>query len=488
MKLKPFFKEVFLTFATQFIVMLSLFLFYRLLAINFGPEGVGVFSLTRKVVGFFKPFLFLGLWIGIPRYIATAKDAEQKNSYIKAGGLIVLITTFVTFLLVNFFPGVFNDIFFGAENHDLVFPFSIFLVGLSLHALGYSYFRGKLFIKTFNALQIINLALIPILVIIFFKGVSVEYLIGLIGIFTFSIALIFILYFVKIFFSHVKKDTFVVSLRNLILYSVPRIPAEFALTGLFSLGPIFAVHFASIEEVGYLAVGQSLLGATGLILSPLGLVLLPKFSKMMVHEKKEEIQKKVNFLIAMAIQCSIFLSVLLLIFTDTVIMYWLGPGFYDAVSVIRVLFCSVFFYVFYVTMKNILDSVKIKPINTINLLISLAIFLSSGIFFLHFMKSLSPIISLALATSLGVICLGVLTYISIRRIYPEKIKNDLSYFSTAILISVLFGVLSISLKPFLIKEPYLIILFGLTICALYFFILWLLKMEWTRELVKFVRE
>lgn len=67
-KLRPIFKDISLTFITQAIVLVSFFFIYRLIAKNFGPEGVGEYSLIRRVLGFFLPLLLLGLGIGIPHY------------------------------------------------------------------------------------------------------------------------------------------------------------------------------------------------------------------------------------------------------------------------------------------------------------------------------------------------------------------------------------------------------------------------------------
>jgi len=76
-KLKPFFKDVSLTFITEAIVLVAFFFIYRLIAKNFGPEGVGEYSLVKRVIGFFQPLLLLGLSVGLPRYIAMSQNKEQ---------------------------------------------------------------------------------------------------------------------------------------------------------------------------------------------------------------------------------------------------------------------------------------------------------------------------------------------------------------------------------------------------------------------------
>jgi len=485
LKLRPIFKNIILTFITQAIVLIAFFVIYRLIAKNFGPEGVGEYSLVKKVIGFLQPLLLFGVGVGLPRYIAMSKDSEQRSSYLKAGGLIVIPFVFVFLIFINIFKEYFAEIFFGSINYtNLVLPFSFFLAGLILHSLVYSYFRGRLLIKTFNSLQIINLALVPIIILIFFKNITIEKLITLIGIITFIIAFLFSLSFVKEIFIYIERKQFKKSLKELSVYSLPRLPGDFVLAGLFSLGPIFAAHLTSIQEVGYLSVSQSLLKTIGTGIVPLGIILLPKVSNLISNGRQETIRENLNFLLGAIFQSSIFVCFQLIIFTDVIIKYWLGPNFSDAVPVMQIVFCSIIFYAFYVSMRNILDATKVRPINTINLSISLAVFLIIASVLLFLLKFFSPIISLSIASSSAMVCLGVLTYISVRKIYPEKLSKDLNYLWIAIIINFLLGGIAILVKPFIVSRFYYLVIFEILIGVIYLSILWLLKTEWIREIPK----
>ena len=482
-KLKPFFKDISLTFIAEAIVLIAFFFIYRLIAKNFGPEGVGEYSLVKRVLGFLQPLLLLGLWVGLPRYIAMAEDKEQRSSYIKAGGLTVATATFVFLIFVNLFKDYFAKIFFGTTNYsNLVLPFSLFLAGLTLHTLIYSYFRGQLLTKAFNILQVINLALVPIGILIFFKDISIEKLISLIGISTFVIAFVFALYFIKEFFVPIKKWQFTNSLKELLHYSFPRFIAGFVYAAFLSLGPIFATHFASIQEVGYLSVSQSLLGVTGVAVAPLGLILLPKVSNMIAQKRTEEIKESLNYLIGATVQLSIFIFFQLIIFTDVIIKYWLGAEFIDAIPIMRIIFGSIIFYLFCGAVGSILEASKVKPINLINSCISLGVFLIISGILLFLIKLFPPIISLSVAFTSGLICLGILTYISIRKIYFEKLNKDLNYLWIAIGINTLLGGIALLTKSLVASRFYYLVIFEILIGVIYLLILWLLKTDWLRKI------
>ena len=90
-KLTPFFKNLILTFITEGFVVVAMLIIYRIIARKMGSDGVGEYALIKRVVGFMVPLLLLGLGIGIPRYISMSQDKQQRSSYVKVSGLIILL-------------------------------------------------------------------------------------------------------------------------------------------------------------------------------------------------------------------------------------------------------------------------------------------------------------------------------------------------------------------------------------------------------------
>lgn len=489
LKLRPIFKDILLTFVTEAVVLLSFFLVFRLLANHFGPEGVGKYSLIKRVVGLVQPFLFLGLAIGLPRYIATSKSREQVSSYIKIGSLVVTFLMFVFVILINLSKDYFAAFFFGSTDYvKLVLPFSFYMAGLTLHGLVYAFFRGRLLVKALNLLQIINIAIVPIVILVLFKNITIEKLISFTGALTFIVAFIFSLYFTKDLFMRVRVEQFKKSFRELTLYSFPRFPSVFIWNGFLSFGPIFAAHFASLKDVGYLSVSQSLLYAIGAATAPLGMICLPKVSNLVADNGCEAIKENLNILIGAVIQLSTFVAFQAILLSDAIIKHWLGQEFLEAATILRIIFCSIIFYAFYEITRNILDAVKVKPINTINLFISLVVFILMSFNLLFFFRFFSPIISLSIAFTIGVISLGILTYISIRKIFPEKFSKDLNYLLVAFGINLLLGGVAILFKPLIVESIYFLTMFEAALGAIYLLLLWLLKIDWIRNLPKKILE
>jgi len=220
----------------------------------------------------------------------------------------------------------------------------------------------------------------------------------------------------------------------------------------------------------------------GVAVAPLGLILLPKVSNLIVNGKENTIKENLNYLIGAATQCSIFIFFQLLIFTDVIIKYWLGLEFLNAIPVMRIISCSIIFCFFCGAVGSILEASRIKPINLINLCISLGVFLIISGILLFLVKLFSPIISISIAFTSGMICLGILSYVSIRKIYPEKLFKDLNYLWIAIGINILLGGVAMLMKPFIVSRFYYLIIFEVLIGVIYLLILWLLKMDWLRKI------
>lgn len=483
-RLKVIFKQFFFTYFAQVIILIATLIIYRMIAHNFGPEGMGKYSLIKKVAVFLESALLLGLAVGLPRYIAISQKKIQRAAYLKIAWLIACVNLSIFLIFVNLFKEGFAKIFFGQSNYtNLILPFSSLLVGLMFCSLVYSYFRGRLFVKTFNFFQLIYLILIPLISFLLLKNSSIEKVITVIGIDLLLISCVFLLPLTRELFLSIPKKQLKESLKKLMRYSIPRLPADFALNGLFALGPIIAAHFITIQEVGYLSISQNLIHITGMAIAPLGIILLPQVSALIIGGGKEKVIKaKINLFIPALIQCSIFLCFQLVLFTKVIVKFWLGSEFFPAVPLMRLMSISVIFYIFYVGMRSILDAVKIKPLNTINLFISLGVFLGTGGILLFLIRSFSVLLSLGLAFTLAMVCLGVLTYIVVKKIYHTSIKRDLYCLWIAIFINFLLGGIAIIMKAFVSSNLYYFLVFEIFLSIIYLLILWLLKMEWIRQI------
>ncbi len=480
--IKPFYQDIILTFITEALVLLSFFFVYRLIAYNYGPLEVGEYSLVKKVIGLLQPLLLMGLAVGLPRYVAIAKNSNESASYLKVSVLIIVPLSILSFIIINSFGDFFSNVFFGSSQYVyLVFPLSLFLIGSTAHCFVYSYLRGRLFVKTFNFLEIFNLAVIPVSILLVLKGKDFGQIIAVTGIGNLLVSLIFLLPFVKQLIVPVKKEVIIKSLKELFHYSILRFLGGFIYAGFLSLPAIIVAHLVSIEDAGYWSASQSLLIAAGAVSGPLGLILLPKVSSMINRGRDKEIAKNINYLIGAIIQFSLFFCCQLIIFSETIIIHWLGPQFSPAIILMQLVFLSLPFYIFCAAIGSVLDACKTKPINLINSLSALMFFLIILVA-LIITRPFPVIVSVAVAFTAGMILLGILTYKAIREIY-SGFSQDWRYFLTAVLINTVLVTVTMALKPLLVSRFYYILFFEIVIASAYIIWLKLLKVDWLENLI-----
>jgi len=167
-------KEYAPTFLTEFAVMFSQIVTYKLAAHFLGKQGFSEYSLARRTVSLIFPIPVLGLVVGLPRYIGLCKgrdDDRAASRYFGATLWCVGGAGIACLLLINLFAGGFGYLFFGDRNYRaFALPISLMMLGLCLHAVVCGYFRGRMRLNLANALQLVNLVIAPVCVFLLFRN------------------------------------------------------------------------------------------------------------------------------------------------------------------------------------------------------------------------------------------------------------------------------------------------------------------------------
>jgi O-antigen/teichoic acid export membrane protein len=363
------------TFATEFTVLISQLLVYKLAAHFLGSTGFSEYAVARRTISLIYPVPLLGMAVALPRYIAHATGAGQAPRSARYFGAAVWCMgcgLLLCVLLMNLFPGTFAYLFFaGRQYASLVLPLSILLTGLVLHALVYSYFRGKLEIGQANLLQIVNFGLVPLIAFLVFNG-SVRAVLFSMAILTTIVACV-TLTFTPL--RHMAEGV-IPEAKELLRYGVQRIPGDFGHMALFALPVTFVAHWRGVQEAGYVAFGISALNMIGAMFTPLGLILLPKASRMLAGGDHDELRKHVWQIAKITVLVSVSMTVLLEAFAGTLIDLYLGPNFSEAATVLRILVVAAVPYSLFAVLRNLVDAYHHNAVNALNLAIALFSFLA----------------------------------------------------------------------------------------------------------------
>ena len=84
-------KEYSPTFLTEFVVMASQILLYKLAAHYLGKTGFSEYALARRTVSLLFPILVLGMAVGLPRYIGVTngRGGHRRRSSLFRGHALV---------------------------------------------------------------------------------------------------------------------------------------------------------------------------------------------------------------------------------------------------------------------------------------------------------------------------------------------------------------------------------------------------------------
>jgi O-antigen/teichoic acid export membrane protein len=367
------------TMLTEIVVTLSGLLLLKLAASMLGPAGFGEYAVSRRAVGLLYLPLVLGLGIAAPRYIAIARTRTvpeyDESSFAAATLTGGLIPPLFVILLLNVFPEWSAVLIFGtASLAHLVAPASIALAGLALHSITYAVYRGRSEMGFANLLQLVNVGLIPVGVFGLARHDAGAILTGtgIAWLAVSSLSLVHLLLREDRHWPRLGEH-----LRILLRFGIPRVPGEFALAGLFAIPALIAVRAHGIVEAGYFSAALSILTIVSGAFAPVGLVLLPRASAQAATGDIAGLRALVVKMLGAGILLAgigVLIGELLI---PSFVAWYFGDAFTPAIPIFRACLLGAVPYAIYVLMRNILDALDVKALNSRNLIIALFVAVTS---------------------------------------------------------------------------------------------------------------
>jgi O-antigen/teichoic acid export membrane protein len=410
-------KKYFITFVSEFLVLVCGILVYRLAAVYLGTDGFSEYALSRRAVSLIQPALLMGLSVGVPRYIAYSfQSSKEPDFYFVIGATAVGLVMVVSVLIMYLLRAKLAFLLFGSSEYAYyVSPIILMLIGIISHVMCYSYYRGKLFMIKANLLQVINIAAMPLVAFSLSKDThTVLTMLG--GAWCVTSGVFFCLIMRGIAWPKLRGQL-LPYIKELLSYSIPRVPGDFGMAALLSLVAFLTAHTASVKEAGYVAFGISILSAAGSSFAPIGVVLLPHASQMVANMEIAELKRYVQKILKISLSLVLLGVVLFEVFADTIIEIYLGSHFLEMATVARMIAIGAVPYTIFVTMRSVIDSYHVKALNTKNILISLLIFFVCGGLTVRLSGSYKYLI---VEFVVALFVLGVLTLIDVRNIFVRN--------------------------------------------------------------------
>lgn len=414
-----FVHDVALTMGAEAAIMGSSLLLTAMLSRWMGARPLSEYLLLRRVLSWTVAASLLGLATGLPRYVARNAGNTQRNSSAYFLAALVCMAPFAALLagIMVLDRAQFARWFFGNANEaGLVTALALLVAGFSLHRAVYGYYRGLLEMTRANLLEVVNLAVLPLSVVAMMaRHHSVATMMSVTGALMAAVAALFALPILRRLRG--ADPQLRARCRELLEYGIPRVPGEFGAAAITALGPMLAVHFINIARLSPLLLGLNMLLVVGYAAGPLGVVLLSKVSMMLGRNEHEAVQSRLRLLLAGVMEISLFACIQLAIFADVVVRAWVGPGFEDHMGVIRLVLLAIPFYLFFMTLRSTIDAATVKALNTVNVLVSLVVYVGLIFLWIAVFSTESLLTGIAASLLVSQMLLAVLTARTFRRFY-----------------------------------------------------------------------
>ncbi len=474
-------KDATLTLITEGLILFSFFAFFRLVALYYGTEVVGIYSLLRRILGLFLPIMMLGMFEALGHYMPIAEDCEEKRIFAISALILLLIPISLFLILLNLKSDFSSKWLLGSGSFEsYIFPFSVLVVGLIFHTFAYSCLRGNLQVKLLNLLQIGNLGFLPLIILFWGKTGDFPSVLIWIGVSNATIAILFLAVFFKNWDRRNHLDDLLRYFKKLAIFGFPRVLTPLCSAGLTSMIPIIASQYLPITEVGFLSLAITLLIGIGGVVSPLGIILLPHLSVLTAKREMESIGKGISLLIGAILQIFLFFTTQFIIFIDYILIFWLGQDFLAASVPMSIIFCALVAYGVFGVGRSILDAVEVKAVSSYNSIISLVIMLILVALSISFGNSLSLLSLFAITFAIAFNILGLLSYFSIKKRISLNSRNDFRHIKWALLMNGCLAIFSMVIKPYINFHWIFWLIFEIILATLYFLSLWALNFQWVR--------
>ena len=402
----PFMRDLLLTGATSAAMLVGMVLATRFLAQGLGSEGFGAFSMARRFWAILASLATV-LGLALTRQVAVSRTEAESHAYLVVGTSAAVAMASVAILGGLVFPSRLTQlVFHDGQYSQLMLATLVCFVGMCAYSVLFSFYRGSGRMGMANLWTLMVVVLGPLVVawrlaptgrpevimaanagLLLVAGVPVAWKIG------------------RAFHSS-QVERVKECAGRLGRYGLPRIPIGVGFATMLAIGPYMATRMGSLDGAGYLVAAQSLVAIAQAGVDAFGFVTLPKVAKHTMQGNVELLRARVRDIQAFTLHLGLFLTVQLALWTDVLVVGWLGEGYRAAVPLAQITIIGTLPYLVYSVTRPVIDGVEMRPIIAYNVGISAAVTLLAA---LGATRAGLGLPGLAAATTLGYWSLGLLS-------------------------------------------------------------------------------
>jgi O-antigen/teichoic acid export membrane protein len=240
-----------------------------------------------------------------------------------------------------------------------------------------------------------------------------------------------------------------------------------------------------LKDAGFIIIAQLLIVMfIETAMGSFAMVVLPRAAQLFAEEKQEYLEERISHLFSFIIQIGLFLTIHLGIWSDVIIIGWVGTSYNEAIPLTRIISIAIVPYMCFTMLKSIIDAVEVKAINAFNLLVALLAALLTGGGLATIGLGISGI---AIGMALGLLTLGYLTLRYLMKRFALK-WTGIYFFKISLINGILFipsyglNHLEIFRKSDNILPLFLACIFGFLLFLAYLVVLRMLNVAWLKHI------
>lgn len=356
-------RDYLLSFAAEGITVVLGLLVYRVAAAQWTVDTFGEYALSRKILSAIVVIALVGADIAVVRFIAfdAARDAAAIASYLRGSVVVVIVGSAALALVLVTLAGPLGTALYGESGHEELLPaLALVAFAVALHGIAYGYERGRIRIGRAGLLLVVDLGLVPLVAVVVAPGSAASALaamgVGIAAIAGVTIAI------------QSRGPAARPLVIPIVRYGAPRSLGLIAQMAFLAAPPVIAAHRFGIAESGNVAFALLVLGLLSTLLTPIGVVLMPRSADMLREGATGALERHIGRLVAIALP-SVAVAVLTLqVLAEPVLVAFLGPAYAGAAPALRAITWAAIPWTFFVILRGLLDAHDVRPLNARNML------------------------------------------------------------------------------------------------------------------------
>jgi O-antigen/teichoic acid export membrane protein len=336
---------------------------FRLAHHSFGNVGFAEYALIRRVIAFLVPLLSLGMAVAIAKFVAlrTAVNRGDQSLEFLSGGILATLASVTAYgAIALLFPRFTALLCTGSgERGGLMWDLLPLLAGAMLTTSVGTYCRGRMWIATSNALQLLSAGIIPTLMLLGIGDLKTYLWHAGAAICAAGVAALAVIYFAS---SRGRWWPSWATSRALLQFGLPRVPGDVAYYGLLVVPAIAATFRAGVQAGGEVAYALAWLTLLGQLVAPLSLLLLPEAAYLIHSGHAHVLQRRLDKLLRYSLLLTTVLVLMLVWWAPQVIALHLGTASASLVHTVRITLPAAIPLNVFICLRSVIDAGETRAV------------------------------------------------------------------------------------------------------------------------------